>query len=419
MPILGMRTDENWITNQRPQNWRETVLMLYPNSSEIAKAPLTALTSMMKSESVDDPVFHWFEKNFEVRRLKLTADITNVATSIAVSNAVDNGWSSAFSVKAGDMLMAEQTGEIMRVSADPAADNALVVTRAQGGTSGTAITYNTSNPFLTVIGSAFEEGSLAPTGVNFDPKELYNYTQIFRSTLEITRTAEKTRLRTGDAVKEAKRECLEYFSVDMERAFWFNGARTLVTINGKPARLTAGVINQITAGAPQNIIAAPSDGLIDMDWLEAKVQQIFAFGSSEKVVFGGNAILAALQSVIRKNTNYNMDHGQKEYGMRFTRFTTPYGDLMFKVHPLFNTMNGGTAADGSTVFTGIANNAYIMDMANVRYKYITDVKYEKDLTPVGLDGMKSGYLAECGLELHHARSHGVFVGIRGGKQDAT
>ncbi len=419
MPILGMRTDENWIANQRPQNWRETVLMLYPNSSEIAKAPLTALTSMMKSESTDDPVFHWFEKNFEVRRLKLTGDITNNATAIAVSNAVDNGWSSAFSVKAGDMLLAEQTGEIMRVSADPSADNGITVTRAQAGTAGTAVTFASSNPFLTVIGSAFEEGSLAPTGVNFDPNEKFNYTQIFRSTLEITRTAERTRLRTGDAVKEAKRESLEYFSVDMERAFWFNGAKTLITINGKPARLTAGVINQITAGAPQNIIAAPSDGLIDMDWLEANVQKIFAFGSSEKVVFGGNAVLAALNTTIRKNTNYTMTQGQKEYGMRFTRFSTPFGDLMFKVHPLFNTMNGGIAGDGSTLFSGIANNAYIMDMANVRYRYITDVMYQKDLTPIGLDGMKSGYLAECGLELHHARSHGVFVGIRGGKTDAT
>lgn len=419
MPILGLRTDENWITNQRPQNWRETVLMLYPNSSELNKAPLTALTSVMKSESTDDPVFHWFEKNFEVRRLKMTTDATNNATGLDVSNAADNGFSSAFSVKAGDMLMVEQTGEIVRVSADPVADNAIVVTRAQAGTAGTAVTIATSNPYLVVIGSAFPEASLAPTGVNFDPVEKYNYTQIFRSTLEMSRTAEKTRLRTGDAVKEAKRETLEYFSVDMERAFWFNGARTLVTIDGKPARLTAGVINQITAGAPQNIIAAPSDGLIDMDWLEANVQTMFAFGSSEKVVFGGNAILGALQTAIRKNSNYTITQGQKEYGMRFSRFITPFGELLFKTHPLFNLMTGGTASDGVTLYNGIANNAYIMDMANVRYRYITDVKYEKDLTPIGLDGMKSGYLAECGLELHHARSHGVFTGIKGGKTDAT
>lgn len=419
MPIIGMRNDETWITNQRPQNWRETVLMLYPNSAELSKAPLTALTSMMRSESTDDPVFHWWEKNFEVRRLKLTGDITNVATAIAVDVTVDNGFSNAFSVKAGDMALIEQTGEIVRISADPSATNGITVTRAQAGTAGTAVTFATSNPFLSIIGSAFEEGSLAPSGVNFDPSEKFNYTQIFRSTLEITRTAEKTRLRTGDAVKEAKRECLEYFSVDMERAFWFNGAKTIVTINNKPARMTAGVINQITAGAPQNILAAPADGLIDMDWLEANVALLFKFGSTEKVAFGGNTILGAFQTAIRKNSTYTITTGIKEYGMRVARFVTPYGELVFKTHPLFNIMTGGTASDGVTLYNGIANNAYIMDMANVKYRYITDVMYEKDLTAIGLDGMKSGYLAECGLELHHARSHGVFTGIKGGKTDAT
>jgi hypothetical protein len=57
----------------------------------------------------------------------------------------------------------------------------------------------------------------------------------------MTRTASQTRLRTGDQVKEAKRECLEIFSVDMERAFWFGKKGS--TINGKPWRATAGVMS--------------------------------------------------------------------------------------------------------------------------------------------------------------------------------
>ena len=60
---------------------------------------------------------------------------------------------------------------------------------------------------------------MPPTGVNYDPTKKYNYTQIFRNTLEMTRTASKTRLRTGDQVKEAKRECLELHSIEMEKGF--------------------------------------------------------------------------------------------------------------------------------------------------------------------------------------------------------
>lgn len=418
MPILGMRNDENWITNQRPQNWRQTILMLYPNSAEISKAPLTALTAMMKEESTDDPVFHWFEKQLETRRMKVSADFTNVATSISIDATVTDGTANnALSAKAGDMLLVEQTGEIVRVSADPSANNAITVTRAQASTAGTAVTIASSNPYLTVIGSAYEEGSNAPSGVNFDPNEKYNYTQIFRSALEITRTAEKTRLRTGDAVKEAKRECLEYFSIDMERAFWFNGAKTLTTINSKPARMTAGVLNQILASAPNNITAAPADGLIDMDWIDALMQNIFKFGSSEKMMFASNTMLGAVQAAVRKNTSYQIMNGLKEYGMKVSRIVSPFGELVFKAHPLFNQMVGGTASDGTTLYNGVANNGYVLDMANVRYRYITDVMYQKNLTAIGLDGMKSGYLAECGLEVNHAKTHWIVTGVKGGKTD--
>jgi hypothetical protein len=79
-------------------------------------------------------------------------------------------------------------------------------------------------------------------------------------------------------------------------------------------------------------------------------------------------------------------------------------------------MQGGQA--GGSNFYSVANNVYILDMQNIRYKYVDDVMYEKDLTPIGLDGLKSGYKAECGLELHHAVSHGVWTGIQGGTTDS-
>lgn len=406
MPILGMRNDENWFTNQRPENWRQTMLMLYPNG----KMPLTALTGMMKSESVDDPVFHWFNKNLNDRRLKISEDLDGSETAIDI----DNTYNSAFSVKNGDMMLIEASGEIVRVAADPTANNLITVTRAQADTTGTAVTIASSNPYAVVIGSAFEEGSLAPTGVSFDPVEANNYTQIFRSTLEMTRTAEKTRLRTGDQVKEAKRECLEYFGIDMERAFIFNGNKKLITINSKPARLTAGILYQIPAA---NRIAAPVGGLINMDWLEARMSQIFSVGSNEKLVIGGNAILGALGAAVRKNSSYNITSGVKEYGMNVSRFTSPFGELVFKTHPLFNQMSGGTASDAVTTFTAMANNAIVLDMDRVRYRYITDVLYEKDLTAVGLDGKKSGYIAECGLELHDPSTHFYITGVTGGDID--
>lgn len=420
MPIQGLRTDENFLTTQRPQNWRQTMLLLYPNSSDIAKAPLTALTSLMKSESTDDPVYHWFQKTLDARRLLLNTNVLTTDTQLTIDPTYQSGtdFATAKICKAGDIIWIEQTNEIVRVSSDPSTNNVIPVQRGMAGTTAQAITIGGAgvNPYINIIGSALEEGSLAPTSVNYDPIELNNYCQIFRSTLSITRTAQKTRLRTGDAVTEAKRECLEYFSIDMERAFWFNGRKQLTSFNGQPARFTAGILQQIKDGAPANVVAAPPGGLITMDWLEQYTEILFRFGSSEKMAFGSNLALLALQQAIRKNSYWRIESGIKEYGITVSRFITPFGELVFKTHPLFNQMQGGTA--GGSQYYSVANNVYILDMQNIRYKYVDDVKYEKDLTPIGLDGLKSGYIAECGLELHHAPSHGIWTGIQGGATDS-
>ena len=54
--FLGMRGTGDWVADQRPMNWRQQILKLYPNGM----APLTAILSMMSSNSVDDPQFHWW-----------------------------------------------------------------------------------------------------------------------------------------------------------------------------------------------------------------------------------------------------------------------------------------------------------------------------------------------------------------------
>jgi hypothetical protein len=291
MPILGMRTTANFVANQRPENWRETIMLLYPNSSRANGAPLTALTSVMKNRKVDDPVWHWWEKQLNNRRFLLTADLAAQAGGAAASITVDATYNPSTGVKKNDLLLVEHTGEIMRVSADPTATNTIAVVRGvQTAGAGTALTVAGAgvNPYVQVIGSAFEEGSDAPTGVNFDPNERNNQTQIFRSTLEATRTATQTRLRTGDQVAEAKRECLEYFSVDMERAFWF-GKKGTSTINGKPWRATAGVMSQIETASGANIITADTTTGVDADWLFTNMELWFRNGSTEKMAFWARA----------------------------------------------------------------------------------------------------------------------------------
>lgn len=411
MAIQGLRDTSNFVADQRPKNWREGILLLQPNG----KMPITALTSLMKKRVVDDPEFNWWVKEMQSRRIQLNASITTTTqTTLTLV-------SGALGLKTGDVLYAEHTGERMFVTADPSIDTEISVRRGWAGSSAQTLTYNGNgvNPFLVVIGSSFEEGSSAPTGVQFDPNKHYNYTQIFRSALEATRTATKTRLRTGDAVKEAKRECLEIFGIDMERAFWLGG-RSETTRNGKPLRTMGGIFETIGS---EYTVEADTDAGADLSWLEEQMYEVFKYGSSEKMAFCGNRALLTIQQIVRKNSSWEFMQGQKEFGMNVSRLISPFGEIVMKTHPLFNQLGdgftGGTTATTHRYY-GMESNFVILDMENFKYVHLTDsdVKYQPVLQENGLDGMKSGYLGEVSIEIHHPKTHRIIKKLAKAKADA-
>lgn len=400
MAIQGLRATSDFVTDQRPKNWREGIMLLYRNG----KAPLTALTTVMKSKSVDDPEYYWWDKALNTRRLLLNTAISAVATNLAIT--ADGSTSAgALSVKEGDILYSEETGEYMRVAANPIADTGVVVQRGFAGSTATALDPAASgkNPYLLVVGSAYEEASGAPSGVNFDPTKRYNFTQIFRNTLEMSRTAIKTNLRTGDQVKEARRETLELHGIDMERAFWF-GKRSESTLNGKPIRTCDGVINVIDSGNIKNALTDYPTG-VTMSGLEEYLYNIFKFGSNEKMAFLGNRASLTIQQIVRKNTTYNIQFGVKEYGMNVARLTCPFGELVMKTHPLFNYVTGGTTA--TAAYYGQESWMFVLDMDNFTYVNLkdSDTKYEPKLETTGMDGMKSGYITEASIMIAHPVSH--------------
>jgi len=399
MAIQGLRHTNTVWADGRPKNWRAGLLMAYPNGM----MPLTGLTSLMKSESTDDPEYNWWEKEMQTRRLQLSANLGAVGTELTVA-------SGAFAFKAGDVFMSEQTMERMLVVADPVSDTKLSVVRGFAGSTAATITVASQNPFVICIGSAYEEGSDAPTGIDFDPSKAFNLTQIFRNTFESTRTFRKTRLRTGDQVKEMKRECLELHGVDMERAFIWGG-RSETTKGGKPLRTTGGIISFLPESNKIDVAAKYSSGL-DMDGLEEEMYAIFRQGSSEKMVICGNRAALTLQQVVRKNSSMQIQSGIKEYGMNVTRLTCQFGELVIKTHPLFNQMTGGAA------YSGWESSALILDMAEFKYRYIDDTTYQPKLNDAGVDGEKSGYLTEAGLEVHHPKYHFLWRNLTKAKADS-
>jgi len=419
MSIQGLRDTSNFVANERPENWRQGLMLLYPNSAKAGNAPLTALTSLMKSESTDDPHFHWFEKGFDDRRLELHATSGDLANSSAgsVDTVTLAAGSNGLTFVANDLFRVEQTGEIVRLAVDPTSDTEIRIVRGYAGSTPAAVDANGTgiNPNLVHIGSAFEEGSLAPTGTAFDPTEQYNYTQIFRETFEITRTASKTKLRTKSAIDEMKRENLEQIADQMEMAFWL-GKRSLSSQNQKPIRTTNGVINMIDS----NNVVSYTSGQVKLQDVEVNLEAAFKYGSSEKVAFAGNRAILALNQCIRKNTSaqWQVREGIKEYGMQVSRITCPFGELVIKSHPRFNQITGGTT--NGTAYYGMNSWMFILDMDDIKYRYLTDsdLDYYDNLQIPGADGLKAGHLAECGLQLAHASKHSLWKQMNSGVVDS-
>lgn len=409
VPFLGMRGTGDWVTNQRPENWRETILYLYPNG----KAPLTAIMSMLKSESTDDPHFHWWTKALANQRAALTGKYTNSGLSVAyVSGGVASDVIYA-KMAAADVDKIRIGHEVMFLcSVDPTMRVVGKVTARSknGANSYVAVTLledddNSStrdisdSDVLWIVGNINSEGGTLPSIIMYDPVEYENYTQIFRTSISHTRTAMRTRLRTGDQVAQAKKEALELHGIEMEKAYIF-GVRTLGTgDNGKPERTTQGILGFVNT----NIYDFPSSGgtwLYDGDdWLDDSLEACFRYGSQEKIGLCGNGVLRALMKLAKAKGTFELTKMSTAYGVAVFEWVTAFGTLYLKSHPLF------------TYEPTMRSNMLIVDTNNVMTRYIDDTKYLPNRQENDLDGEESEYLTESGLELHHEETFGWITGM--------
>lgn len=387
MALPGMKSTADFATDERPKNWREGILLLEPRN----KAPLAALTAAMGEQSTDDPEFNWWEESVDVHMLQINGALNNSATTVVVD-------ALALRLKAGDVLRVKSTGEALRVASVTNDTTFVVQTRGSVGTSASSIP---DDDILMFLGSAFREGAGRPTGVSWNPTKKFNYTQIFRDAIEWTRTNTKTRMRTGDQQKNDRRRALNKHMIGLERAFIF-GTRFETTESNQPLRFTGGILSFIAA---QNQIN--HNGTLSLAQLEDYMDDIFAYGSNEKLCFCSLATMMRLNRLVRLNTDYQWGPNEKEFNLTCKRFHTPGGTLILTEHPLFSQSGAE-----------LANDLLILDTENFKYRYITDTVLLKDRQDKGVDGTADEYLTECGLEIHHPLTHFWLKNVTDGVADA-
>jgi hypothetical protein len=394
--VLGLRGTGDFSSDERPKNWRELLLYLFPNG----QAPLTALLSMMPSEGTDSPEFNWWEKRLPTQRLRVNnvAHIAAGGTTIVVDSGAKDCVKGTLLLVEGTEVGTTADNEILYVSVDPTTDTSLTVTRSWGTVPANAIN---DNEFLTIIGNVNEEGASTPTAKAYAPTKLTNFTQIFRMPLYLTRTARRERLRwdsTGP-YREAKREALSLHSIEMEKAFLFGDAVESTGSLGKPMRSTKGITNFITTNKGTAVFDVA--GTLTEAELDIIMEAVFRYGSSEKLALCGSTFMRAITGIAKAGSNINRVPTDTTYGMGIYEYLSPSGNLMLKSHPLFNQHDEWR------------KNALIIDTKNIKYRPLDDTMFIKNRQNNGEDASKDEFLTECGLEVWYEETHAYITGVTG------
>ena len=383
---LGLRGTGSFSADERPKDWREMILYLFPNG----EAPLTALLSKLRSQSVSDPEYNWWEKRLPTQRMNVNGAQTDADLTIEV----DSGAKDAVS---GTVLLNERTSEILKVTSDPSNDTTLVVSRGYGTTAAAAMNDDDK---LTVIGNVHEEGASVPTPKTYSPTKVFNYTQIFRMPLSLTRTSRKTRLRWDAAgpYREAKREALSLHSIEMEKGFIFGEKKETTGAGGHPERMTGGILTFLTSNKGGSFAIS---GTLDEPTLDSLTEDIFRYGSNEKIALCGSTFLRAITTLGKRNGIVNLVPQDRMYGMKVVEYISAFGTLYLKNHPLFSQ------------HPAWRQNALVLDVNNLVYRYLDDTMFIKNRQDPGDDLVKDEFLTEAGLEVNFEETHAWITGVTG------
>lgn len=310
------------IVGDRVGDFASAVLQIAPTGTAL----LLALSSGMGKAGANDTIFHWFEDSHQAGRTGCTSGGTTTTV------VVDDG----SMYVPNQILLVEETGEILMVTA--IVDNTLTVVRGLGGTTVTSITGSMN---VQSIGNAHEEASPMPTAITQQGSPRMNYTQIFRNAWAVSGTAKAVAFRTGSRVAHNKKMCAMYHAEDMERALLW-GRKDVRNYNGKPFRLTDGVVAQIEnyGGIVEAANTGSTPGNYSRGDFEDFIRRVFSKNvkgqPNERIALGGDQVLAALNRMTMLDGTYNISQGETKVGIAVTTIQTPFGQLKLMTHPLMN-----------------------------------------------------------------------------------
>jgi hypothetical protein len=411
--IAGLRgtSTSDYAVDERPKSFREMILWRDPNGG----TPLTALMSRMKTEPVDDPEFSWWEEELSPVRLQIAGAGISANVASTLITCYTTGDFTATDLAAGDLLLLETPTnftthwEIIEVATTPTASNVFSVVRQAAGT---PLSSLAPGGWVVKIGSAFAEGADAAAATFRKPTKFTNYTEIFKTTYSISKSASKTKFRTGDPLKNERKRKSFYHAQQLEYAFLFGTPSETVgtASNGPgaggrtsmPKRYTGGLWHflRITHGATVSTLVSLNSATFTEDHFLDATFPMFDYGytgaGNERIALCGNQFLNSMNKMVKRMTATAIQYNGSitAFGMKLQEYALPQGTIYFRTHPMLNV---------NQKFT---KSAFFINPSGIIYRPLRgrDTDFEDNIQTPGADYFAGQWLTEAGVEFHHMRS---------------
>lgn len=423
------------------QKYRRNVFRLYPTGA----APLMGLMSLLPTQETDKPEFGWYEDRFPTQRTATaatgTAPFQNAdGTALADLSTLTMDVEYRLKVLDTSQFKATHVIEIRELTINDVTTTTYnltgVVTSVLNATtlvfrptSTLATIDNASNDnfgkTVAIKGTANRENARSGTGIITVPYSVTNYTQIFRTAFNLSRTALKGGLQydsRGPWKNQAWNNGLRHM-MELEKAFLFGEKHEALVSDPEtgevtPEKKTGGVLDFLKryevvdsvyrGGSGAAAVTANSDSdkrIIDLGGTLTKVDyntyidRAFKKTSDkayEKLAFCGGKFLSTINSLFERDVTRTEALNFKGKEIEFWVHThhTLRGTVHYKVHPLFDDD------------PDLEDACLIMDVGNMQYRPLndSDTEFLKGRQETDRDGRKDEWITEAGLELRFPQS---------------
>ena len=319
MAVRGVFRSDSGGMNDRVGSFSHHICKTYPTGD----SPLFALTSGMRRIKAHDTTINWDEEAHFTHRILVMSDNAANCCTIDLED--------TSTVIQGDIYEVEATGEIIHILA--VVGNTVTIRRSVGQSGAWQIP---AGSYIQNIGTAFAEGSEAPTGFTMTTYPRFNYTQIFKAGWGVTGTAKHIKRRsTNNLYAKHKREAaqrharqMEYASIWGIRSYGFDHkGRKLLTMDG--------INRQILT----NRWTIPKTGL-SREMLNLIIKIVYSRNvkgmPNERITLCGSDVVSVINDIIYEHTTYEINHTTTTFGMDISKWKTPHGMLTFVSSPLMN-----------------------------------------------------------------------------------